>query len=130
MLCLVNAERAARGLAAMRGSGPLASAATGHSADMVAQHVLSHTGSDGSSVFQRVTRAGYRWRAAAEALTFGASKRSMPMRLVASIMASGEHRSILLDRDLPRPRRRARPRRADAALGGRGVDADARLRRS
>src|SRR5215203_6393082 len=67
VLCLVNAERASRGLRAMRASAPLASAATGHSADMIARQALSHTGSDGSSVFERVTRAGYRWRAAAEA---------------------------------------------------------------
>ena len=37
-------------------------------------------------------------RAAAEALTYGASRRSMPYRLVASLMQSSEHRSILLDR--------------------------------
>ena len=96
--CLVNNERAARGLGALHDSSPLASAATGHSEDMVANQLFSHTGSDGSSVFERVTRAGYRWRAAAEALTYGVSKRSMPARLVASLMRSAEHRSILLDR--------------------------------
>jgi uncharacterized protein YkwD len=98
VVCLVNRERASRGLGALRGSTPLASAATGHSDDMIAHQLFSHTGSDGSSVFQRVTRAGYRWRAAAEALAFGASKRSMPSRLVASMMQSREHRTILLDR--------------------------------
>lgn len=98
VLCLVNAERAARGVGPVRASGQLASAATGHSADMIAHQMLSHTGSDGSSVFQRVTRTGYRWRAAAEALTFGASRRSMPYRLVAAMMHSREHRSILLAR--------------------------------
>jgi uncharacterized protein YkwD len=65
---------------------------------MVANQLFSHTGSDGSSVYDRVTRAGYRWRAAAEALTYGASKRSMPSRLVASLMQSAEHRPILLAR--------------------------------
>ncbi len=98
VLCLVNAERAKRGLPAMRASTKLAGAAAAHSADMVAHRTLSHSGSDGSSVFQRVTRAGYRWRAAAETLTYGASRRSMPFRLVASLMQSREHRSILLDR--------------------------------
>ena len=97
ILCLVNAERAARGIGAMRASAVLAGAATAHSADMVAHRMLSHTGSDGSSVFDRVTRAGYRWRAAAETLTYGASRRAMPYRLVASLMHSREHRSIILD---------------------------------
>ena len=96
--CLVNAERAARGLRALRTSGRLENAATRHSADMISSKVLSHTGSDGSSVFERVARAGYRWRAAAEALAFGASRRSMPFRLVASLMRSPTHRSILLGR--------------------------------
>jgi uncharacterized protein YkwD len=99
VLCLVNDERAARGLGAMRASAQLADAATEHSADMVAHQFLSHTGSDGSSVFERVTRAGYRWQAAGEALTYGASRRSMPMRLVAALMQSRQHRSILLDRN-------------------------------
>ncbi len=96
--CLVNKERAARGLGAMRGSTPLASAATGHSADMVANRLFSHTGSDGSNVYDRVTRAGYRWRAAAEAITYAMSKASMPARLVAAFMRSPEHRSYMLDR--------------------------------
>lgn len=97
VLCLVNAARRARGLPAMRASAKLAGAARGHSEDMIARKSLSHAGSDGVDVRQRVTRAGYRWRAVAETLGWGAARRSMPYRLVASFLRSGAHRPILLD---------------------------------
>jgi uncharacterized protein YkwD len=97
LLCLVNRERAARGIGAMRASAQLATAASGHSADMIASKYFSHTGSSGDSVYQRVSRAGYAWTAVGEALTWGAGKRSMPARLVAMFLGSAEHRSILLD---------------------------------
>lgn len=98
VLCLVNTERTARGLGAMRGSGQLATAATGHSADMIANKVLTHTGSDGTEVQQRVSRAGYRWTAVAETIAWGAARRSTPYLLVSQLMRSNIHRSILLDR--------------------------------
>ena len=97
VLCLVNAERTSRGLPAMRASAQLAGAARGHSEDIVASKVASHTGPGGETVQQRVTRSGYRWRAVAETLAWGAARRAMPSRLVASFMRSGTHRSILLD---------------------------------
>jgi uncharacterized protein YkwD len=97
VLCLVNAERIARGLPAVRASSKLAVAAHGHSDDMIASKTLSHTGSDGTDPYQRATRAGYRWRALGEALGWGAARRAMPFKLVATFMRSSEHRSILLD---------------------------------
>jgi uncharacterized protein YkwD len=65
---------------------------------MVASKYFSHTGLDGQGVAQRVSRTGYPWTAVAETLAYGAAKRSTPFRLVATMMRSGEHRSILLDR--------------------------------
>jgi uncharacterized protein YkwD len=97
VLCLVNAERTARGIPAVRASSKLAVAARGHSDDMVASKALTHSGSDGTDVYQRATSAGYRWRALAEAIAWGAARRAMPVRLVAQFMRSSEHRSILLD---------------------------------
>jgi uncharacterized protein YkwD len=97
ILCIVNRERAARGVRSMRPSAVLNGPATAHSADMVAGKYLSHTGSAGDSVYQRVSRAGYAWTAVGETLTWGAGQRSMPSRLVASFLQSPEHRSILLD---------------------------------
>lgn len=98
VLCLVNRERSSRGLGGMRASSQLAGAATAHSGDMVASRYFSHTSLDGEQVGQRVSRTGYPWKAVAETLGYGASQRSTPFRLVATMMGSAGHRSILLDR--------------------------------
>lgn len=44
----------------------LQAAAVAHSADQAARGSMGHVGSDGSRVGQRLTRAGFSWRAAAE----------------------------------------------------------------
>ncbi|WP_374568400.1 CAP domain-containing protein [Ideonella sp.] len=46
-------------------------AATGHSRDMATHDFFSHTGSDGSSMGDRITDAGYRWSAAGENIAAG-----------------------------------------------------------
>jgi uncharacterized protein YkwD len=97
VLCLVNRERAARGLGALRAAGPLGSAATGHSADMVANKFFSHMSRNGDSVFQRIQRAGYHWTAAGEAIIWGGGAGATPFKLVAALLKSPEHRAILLD---------------------------------
>jgi uncharacterized protein YkwD len=48
--------------------GRLERAAERHTLDMAAHGVLSHIGSDGSTVGERVTRAGYDWRRVGENL--------------------------------------------------------------
>jgi uncharacterized protein YkwD len=58
---LVNDERAAQGLAAYTVDSRLRAAARVHAADMACNHFTSHTGSDGSSVRDRVERQGYSW---------------------------------------------------------------------
>ena len=58
---LVNTERAAQGLAAYSVDGRLTAAARVHATDMACNHFTSHTGSDGSSVRDRVVRQGYTW---------------------------------------------------------------------
>ena len=52
-------------------SGNLAMAAYLHSKDMVLKNILSHTGSDGSSAGQRISRQGYPWRAYGENIAVG-----------------------------------------------------------
>src|SRR5512141_866500 len=52
-------------------SGNLAMAAYLHSRDMVRKNFLSHTGSDGNSAGQRISRQGYSWRTYGENLAFG-----------------------------------------------------------
>ena len=52
-------------------SGNLAMAAQLHSKDMVRKNFLSHTGSNGSSAGQRISRQGYSWRTYGENIAFG-----------------------------------------------------------
>ncbi len=49
----------------------LTQAALGHSQDMVAHNFFSHTGSNGSTMGQRITAAGYAWSAAGENIAAG-----------------------------------------------------------
>ncbi|MBN2119304.1 MAG: hypothetical protein JW730_22220 [Anaerolineales bacterium] len=56
---LINNARLQNGLPALAVNVRLSAAAQGHSIDMACHGVISHTGSDGSSVHQRVAAAGY-----------------------------------------------------------------------
>jgi uncharacterized protein YkwD len=56
---LVNDARAQNGLPALSVNLQLTAAAQGHSIDMACHGLLSHTGSDASSLYQRITAAGY-----------------------------------------------------------------------
>ena len=56
---LINAERTNAGLHTLTVNAQLAAAAQGHSADMACNNFLSHTGSDGSYINDRLSRAGY-----------------------------------------------------------------------
>ncbi|MFA9491946.1 MAG: CAP domain-containing protein [Anaerolineales bacterium] len=56
---LINNERQSRDLHALAVQGQLLAAARVHAADMACNGFHSHTGSDGSSVRDRVTRQGY-----------------------------------------------------------------------
>jgi uncharacterized protein YkwD len=98
VLCLVNRERRARGAGSVRAAGPLTSASTAHSADMVANGYFSHAGLNGDDVYARVSRAGYNWRAAGEAIIWGAGPSATPFKLVTTLLKSGAHRPIMLDR--------------------------------
>jgi uncharacterized protein YkwD len=56
---LINNARAQNGLPALTVNAQLSAAAQGHSVDMACHGLLSHTGSNGSSVHERVVAAGY-----------------------------------------------------------------------
>lgn len=81
MLAAVNAHRRAGATCGARGSFPpvadlvwndaLTQAAVVHSDDMVAGNFFSHTGSNGSTVGDRVTAAGYAWRGVGENIAAG-----------------------------------------------------------
>jgi uncharacterized protein YkwD len=56
---LINQARTGAGLAALTVSPQLMAAAQAHSEDMACYSLLSHTGSDASSISQRIAAAGY-----------------------------------------------------------------------
>ncbi len=61
VIALINAERMAQGLAAYSVDSRLTAAARVQGTDMACNHFTSHTGSDGSTVRDRVARQGYTW---------------------------------------------------------------------
>lgn len=104
VLCLINRERARRKLRPLRRSAQLNRAARKHSADMVSRQYFSHQSLDGRTAHQRVLRTGY-FRGSSrgsvrEALACGWAQLSTPQALVALIMRSRAHRSIMLSRSL------------------------------
>jgi len=56
---LINAARADNGLPAFTVNPKLVASATAHSIDMACHSLLSHTGSDGSTIQSRISAAGY-----------------------------------------------------------------------
>lgn len=65
-LALINSQRAARNLPALTVHAQLTAAAQAHAADMACNNSLSHIGSDGSSVKDRLGAAGYSFSIALE----------------------------------------------------------------
>jgi uncharacterized protein YkwD len=101
-LCLLNAERHARGLAPLALSRPLSRAATRHSRDMVRRRYFAHTAPGGSPFIARIRRSGYlraahHWRVG-ENLAWGAGPRSAPRAIVRAWMQSAPHRKAILTR--------------------------------
>ncbi len=66
VVALLNAHRAAVGVAPLVVDPTLADVARAHSCDMLQHQLMSHTGSDGSSPFQRIQSAGIHYRTAGE----------------------------------------------------------------
>ncbi|PTA68050.1 CAP domain-containing protein [Deinococcus arcticus] len=97
VLDLTNAARAAGATCGSAAYAPvpalslnpqLTQAAQGHAADMAAQNYFSHTGKDGRTFAQRVTAAGYTWRAVAENIAAG---QSTPEQVVTGWLKSEGH---------------------------------------
>jgi uncharacterized protein YkwD len=89
MLALVNEARARSrrcGSTALPAARPLKlraaleSAAKAHALDMAKRGQMSHVGSDGSTVAQRVTRAHYEWQTVAENVAAGQSSPEAVLR--------------------------------------------------
>jgi uncharacterized protein YkwD len=56
---LINQERTNAGLSALTINPLLTNSAQGHAADMACNNNISHTGSDGSSAYERILASGY-----------------------------------------------------------------------
>lgn len=99
-LCLLNRERAARGLAPLREDRRLARAARGHAGDMVKRTYFDHDTLGGRSFVARIRRAGYvpragRWQVG-ENIAWGAGRRATPRAIVRAWMRSPAHKDNIL----------------------------------
>ena len=96
MLCAINAARAAHGLGALSGESHLRKAAHGHARDMVRHRYFAHQRAGGPSFGTRIKRAGYRGRAAGEAIAWGCGSSATVASTVRAWLNSPPHRAILL----------------------------------
>jgi len=103
VLALTNAARAHTrrcGSTPYAAAGPLTAsarlseAALAYARDMATWGYMDHTGRDGSSHAERITRSGYRWSEVGENLASGVMT---PEEVVAGWLASPEHCANLMD---------------------------------
>jgi uncharacterized protein YkwD len=73
MLDAINRERARVGVAPLSPDVRLQEAAQRHSEEMAQRDSLDHVGNGGTSVSDRIHRAGYAWRAVAENIASGSA---------------------------------------------------------
>jgi uncharacterized protein YkwD len=99
-LCLMNSERTARGLVALRAQPVLAAAAGGYASQMVGEQFFAHTSPRGSTVLSRVRASAYlrgatNW-SVGENIAWGSGTLSTPRAIVQTWMESSGHRANLL----------------------------------
>jgi uncharacterized protein YkwD len=95
VLALANTERARAGCGPLRLDAALREAAQAHSQDMADNDYFSHTGSDGSSPWDRAAEAGYS-DPSGENIAAGYQT---PEDVMAAWMASAGHRANILNCD-------------------------------
>jgi len=93
---LINNARAEAGLPSLSVNAQLSAAAQGHSIDMVCHNLLGHSGSDGSSVQERVAAAGYSASYASE-IIYGSG---YPQTAFDWWMSDQIHRGEILNRNV------------------------------
>ncbi|HEX8156973.1 MAG TPA: CAP domain-containing protein [Solirubrobacteraceae bacterium] len=99
VLCLLNAERAARGLSALALDARLQIAAERHSQDMGARDFFDHVTPAGVGVTARVRAAGFPSSGGnlAEILAWGSGPFGRPAIIVKGWMTSPRHRATILN---------------------------------
>ncbi|KAG2830897.1 hypothetical protein JG687_00002584 [Phytophthora cactorum] len=93
MLELVNEQRTANSLSLLCMNGKLLPSALHHSKDMAANDFMGHNGSDGSTMEERITEAGFDWTAVGENVAAGQETVSDVMT---AWMNSPEHKANIL----------------------------------
>jgi uncharacterized protein YkwD len=98
LLSQINATRAANGCGPVAANPQLTASAARHANDMLENGVADHTGSDGSSLVQRVTDAGYMsYAKVGEVVFWGTGSAGTPATAVTWWMNSPGHRAIITD---------------------------------
>jgi uncharacterized protein YkwD len=100
-LCLLNAERTARGLRPLRENALLTRASDGHSRDMVRRRYFDHTDPAGKDVLDRLRAVGYIGRRArcfaGENIAYGPGEYATPRAIVRLWMGSRDHKANILE---------------------------------
>lgn len=100
-LCLVNEERADRGLKPLSTDARLGRAALRHSRDMVNRRYFDHRSPSGATMVERAKRARYFASASswslAENLAWGTGSLGTPKAIVRGWMNSSTHRANILN---------------------------------
>jgi uncharacterized protein YkwD len=101
VVCLLNAQRAAAGLAPLRASRSLGKAASGYARAMVREAFFAHVSPGGSTLVSRVRQTSYLrgagvW-ALGEDIAWGAGSDTTPAVIVDAWMASPPHRRNILE---------------------------------
>jgi uncharacterized protein YkwD len=99
-LCLLNQQRAAHHLRALRLDGKLGKAARGHAGAMVRQHFFAHNSRNGTPFDARIKRTGWmksrRAYTVGENIGYGSGSLASPRAMVAAWMRSAPHRANIL----------------------------------
>jgi uncharacterized protein YkwD len=99
VVCLLNRERAARGLRALRDRATLRDAAGRYARSMVVHDFFAHVSPGGSTLQRRAARAGYASGTLGENIAAATGADASPQAIVAAWMASSGHRRNILDPD-------------------------------
>ena len=102
VLCLLNQQRASRGLRKLRANAKLRRAAQRYSENMNANNFFAHVSPTGTTPVERVKAAGYltgaRSWAVGENIAWGEQRLSTPGEIMQSWMESPGHKANILNR--------------------------------
>jgi len=96
LLILINNQRTLAGLAVLTDSNPLEISSGEQSDDQALHNFLSHTGSDGSTYWQREVAAGYTGSWGGEIIYTGSGSSNNPQSAVNWWMNDASHKAIIL----------------------------------